>query len=182
MAELLPAARKRRRHHYRQQPPHDAHGSALRAVRRTSRSSVPGRSGADGDAVLHERRRAQIRTRRGRVGATHASPLLLIKSRGLDRPRAACMLGTQHLLLFITSGLLLNLTPGQDTFYIIGRSIAQGRRAGMLSVLGITSGCVVHTLAAAFGLSAILATSVRAFLIVKFVGAAYLGYLVLRLL
>ena len=92
------------------------------------------------------------------------------------------MLGTQHLLLFITSGLLLNLTPGQDTFYIIGRSMAQGRRAGVLSVLGITSGCVVHTLAAAFGLSAILATSVRAFLVVKFAGAAYLGYLGLRLL
>src|SRR5438105_1230262 len=92
------------------------------------------------------------------------------------------MLGTQHLLLFITSGLLLNLTPGQDTFYIIGRSIAQGRRAGVLSVLGITSGCVVHTLAAAFGLSAILATSVRAFLVVKFVGAAYLGYLGVRLI
>lgn len=92
------------------------------------------------------------------------------------------MFGTQHLLLFITSGLLLNLTPGQDTFYIIGRSMAQGRRAGVLSVLGITSGCAVHTLAAAFGLSAILATSVRAFLVVKFVGAAYLGYLGLRLL
>ena len=92
------------------------------------------------------------------------------------------MVGTQHLLLFITSGLLLNLTPGQDTFYIIGRSVAQGRRAGVLSVLGITSGCVVHTLAAAFGLSAILATSVRAFLVVKFIGAAYLGYLGMRLI
>src|SRR6266545_4724632 len=87
------------------------------------------------------------------------------------------MFGTQHLAPFVVSGFLLNLTPGQDTLYIVGRSVAQGRRAGVLSALGITSGCVVHTLAAAFGLSAILATSVRAFLIVKFVGAAYLAYL-----
>jgi threonine/homoserine/homoserine lactone efflux protein len=92
------------------------------------------------------------------------------------------MFGTHHLALFVLSGLLLNLTPGQDTFYIIGRSVAQGRRAGILSVLGITSGCVVHTLAAAFGLSAILATSARAFLVVKFAGAAYLAYLGLKML
>lgn len=87
------------------------------------------------------------------------------------------MLGTQNLLLFIVSGLLLNITPGQDTLYIVGRSIAQGRRAGVMSVLGILSGSLVHTCAAAFGLSAILATSARAFLIVKFAGAAYLVYL-----
>ena len=87
------------------------------------------------------------------------------------------MFGTQNLALFVISGILLNLTPGQDTFYILGRSIAQGRRAGILSVLGITSGSVVHTLAAAFGLSAILATSASAFLIVKAAGAAYLVYL-----
>jgi threonine/homoserine/homoserine lactone efflux protein len=87
------------------------------------------------------------------------------------------MLGTQHLALFVVSGILLNLTPGQDTFYIVGRSVAQGRRAGILSVLGITSGSVVHTLAAAFGLSAIIATSANAFLAVKWAGAAYLVYL-----
>jgi threonine/homoserine/homoserine lactone efflux protein len=92
------------------------------------------------------------------------------------------MFGTQHLALFILSGLLLNLTPGQDTFYIIGRSVAQGRRAGILSVFGITSGCVIHTLAAALGLSAILATSAHAFLVVKFAGAAYLVYLGVRML
>ena len=82
------------------------------------------------------------------------------------------MFGTQNLVLFVVSGFLLNLTPGQDTLYIVGRSIAQGRRAGVLSVFGITSGCVVRTLATAFGLSAILATSARAFLVVKWVGAA----------
>jgi threonine/homoserine/homoserine lactone efflux protein len=92
------------------------------------------------------------------------------------------MLGTQNLWLFVVAGVLLNLTPGQDTFYILGRSIAQGRRAGVLSVLGITSGSLVHTLAAAFGLSAILATSAEAFLIVKMAGAAYLIYLGLRMI
>jgi hypothetical protein len=50
------------------------------------------------------------------------------------------MFGTQHLTLFIVSGILLNLTPGQDTFYIVGRSVSQGRRAGILSVLGIVPG------------------------------------------
>ena len=92
------------------------------------------------------------------------------------------MLGTQNLLLFVASGVLLNLTPGQDTFYILGRSVAQGRRAGVISVLGITSGSAVHTCAAAFGLSAILATSASAFLIVKMAGAAYLTYLGLKMM
>ncbi len=92
------------------------------------------------------------------------------------------LFGTQHLALFIASGLLLNITPGQDTLYIVGRSLSQGRRAGVLSVLGISSGSVVHTLAAAFGLSAILATSATAFLFVKFAGAGYLIYLGLRML
>ena len=92
------------------------------------------------------------------------------------------MLGTQHLALFVVSGILLNLTPGQDTFYIVGRSVAQGRRAGILSVLGIVAGSVVHTLAAAFGLSAIIATSANAFLVVKWVGAAYLVYLGAKML
>ena len=91
------------------------------------------------------------------------------------------MFGTQNLVLFVAAGVLLNLTPGQDTLYILGRSIAQGRRAGVLSVLGITSGSFVHTSAAAFGLSAILATSAKAFLIMKMAGAAYLTYLGLRM-
>jgi threonine/homoserine/homoserine lactone efflux protein len=92
------------------------------------------------------------------------------------------MLGTQNLLLFFASGILLNLTPGQDTFYILGRSLAQGRRAGLLSVAGISSGSIIHTFAAAFGLSALLATSAQAFFMVKMAGAAYLTYLGLRML
>jgi threonine/homoserine/homoserine lactone efflux protein len=91
------------------------------------------------------------------------------------------MFGTQNYSLFLLSGILLNLTPGQDTLYIVGRSMAQGRQAGLLSVLGICSGAVIHTLAAAFGLSAVLAASASAFMAVKFAGAAYLVYLGVRM-
>ena len=91
------------------------------------------------------------------------------------------MLGTQHYWLFLLSGIILNLTPGQDTLYIVGRSIAQGRRAGLLSALGISIGSVIHTLAAAFGLSAILATSSLAFSAIKLIGAGYLVYLGIRM-
>ena len=92
------------------------------------------------------------------------------------------MFGTQHLALFIASGLLLNITPGQDTLYIVGRSLSQGKRAGVLSVLGISTGSIVHTLAAAFGLAAILAASAQAYLVIKLVGAVYLAYLGIRML
>jgi threonine/homoserine/homoserine lactone efflux protein len=91
-------------------------------------------------------------------------------------------LGTQHLPSFVASGLLLNLMPGPDTLYIVGRSISQGRTAGVVSVLGISSGCMVHTVAAAFGLSAVLAASASAFTVVSLAGAAYLVYLGFRLL
>ena len=92
------------------------------------------------------------------------------------------MLGIHDYWLFVLAGVLLNLTPGQDTFYILGSSIARGRRIGVASALGICSGCIVHTLAAAAGLSAILATSAAAFAVVKLVGAAYLIYLGVRYL
>lgn len=87
------------------------------------------------------------------------------------------MFGIHNCWLFIVSGLLLNVTPGQDTLYIMGRSISQGRCAGVLSVLGISTGCLVHTFAAAFGLSAVLAAYSRAFMVIKLMGAAYLVYL-----
>ena len=92
------------------------------------------------------------------------------------------MFGTEHLALFILSGFLLNITPGQDTLYIVGRTVSQGRRAGVLSVLGISSGCVVHTIAAAYGLAAILSTSANAYVVIKFAGAAYLAYLGVRMM
>jgi RhtB (resistance to homoserine/threonine) family protein len=84
--------------------------------------------------------------------------------------------------LFVGAVLLLNITPGPDTAYIVGRSIAQGRRAGVLSALGITLGCTVHSLACAVGLTAILAASPSAFMVIKWLGAAYLVYLGLRLM
>jgi threonine/homoserine/homoserine lactone efflux protein len=85
--------------------------------------------------------------------------------------------GIHHLALFLGSCFLLTITPGQDTLYILGRTVSQGRRAGLLSVLGICCGLVVHSLAAALGLSAVLATSSSAFTAVKLAGAAYLVYL-----
>jgi len=87
------------------------------------------------------------------------------------------LFGIHHYWLFIVSGLLLNITPGQDTLYILGRSISQGRWAGGLSVLGIGTGCLIHTLAAATGLSAVLAASSQAFQVMKLLGAGYLIYL-----
>ncbi|MGA2230741.1 MAG: LysE family translocator [Tepidisphaeraceae bacterium] len=87
------------------------------------------------------------------------------------------MFGTRHLLVFVLTGILLNLTPGQDTMYILGRGIQQGRQAGLISALGISSCSLVHTFSAALGLSAIPAASATAFEIVKWIGAAYLFYL-----
>src|ERR1700693_4870790 len=92
------------------------------------------------------------------------------------------MLGIHDYWLFVAMGVLLTLTPGQDTLYILGSSIAHGRRIGVASALGISAGCIVHTLAAALGLSAILATSAAAFIAVKLAGAAYLIYLGIRAL
>ncbi len=92
------------------------------------------------------------------------------------------MLGIHDYWLFVATGVLLNLTPGQDTLYILGSSIASGRRVGLASALGISAGCIVHTIAAALGLSVVLATSATAFFAVKLVGAAYLIYLGIRAL
>jgi len=87
------------------------------------------------------------------------------------------MFGIHHFGLFLAAGVLLNLTPGPDTVYILGRSIAQGRAAGIASALGISAGSIFHTTAAALGLSAILATSALAFGAIKLLGGAYLVFL-----
>src|SRR5258708_36187877 len=92
------------------------------------------------------------------------------------------MLGIHDYWLFVATGVLLNLTPGQDPLYILGRSLDQGRQIGVASALGISAGGVVHALAAALGLSAVLATSASAFLALKVVGAVYLVYLGVRML
>jgi threonine/homoserine/homoserine lactone efflux protein len=87
------------------------------------------------------------------------------------------MFGTTDLALFVAAGLLLNITPGPDTMYILGRTTSNGWRSGAVAALGISAGLVVHTFAAAVGLSAVLAASATAFTILKWVGAAYLVYL-----
>jgi len=87
-----------------------------------------------------------------------------------------------QLLLFIAAGLLLNLTPGPDVLYIVGNALRQGARAGMVAALGITAGCFVHILAAALGVSALMAASATAFTVLKWLGAAYLVYVGVRLL
>ncbi len=87
------------------------------------------------------------------------------------------MLGIHHYWLFIATAIVLILTPGQDTFFILGRSLSGGRGAGLAAALGITAGSVIHTTLAALGLSALLATSPYAFMAVKFAGAAYLLYI-----
>jgi len=80
-------------------------------------------------------------------------------------------------LLFVLASLVLALVPGPDMVYMLGRCIAQGRRAGILAALGFNAGAYVHLSAAVLGLSAILATSSVAFTAVKWAGAAYLIYL-----
>jgi threonine/homoserine/homoserine lactone efflux protein len=92
------------------------------------------------------------------------------------------LLGIESFPLFLVSCILLNITPGQDTIYIVSRSVAQGKQAGIWSVAGIMTGVLVHTLLAALGLSTLLATSALAFSIVKFVGAGYLMWLGIEML
>jgi threonine/homoserine/homoserine lactone efflux protein len=86
------------------------------------------------------------------------------------------------LIVFMTATLALNLTPGPDMLYVIARSVGQGQRAGVASALGIGVGCLAHTFAAAFGLSALLMSSALAFDLVRYAGAVYLVYLGARAL
>lgn len=92
------------------------------------------------------------------------------------------MFGIHDFGLFLVTGILLNLAPGPDTAFIVGRSMAQGREAGVASALGITVGSIVHTCAAALGLSAILATSAWAFGFLKIIGGGYLIFLGIKML
>ena len=91
------------------------------------------------------------------------------------------MFGIHDFGLFLAAGILLNLTPGPDTVYILGRSVAQGRETGIASALGICLGSIFHTCAAALGLSAILATSALAFSAIKLLGGAYLIFLGIKM-
>jgi len=92
------------------------------------------------------------------------------------------MFGIHDLPLFVISGLLLNIMPGPDSLLIMTRSATQGWRAGVAAALGIGTGTMVHILAAALGLSALLATSATAFTVVKLAGAAYILWMAVGLL
>ena len=85
-------------------------------------------------------------------------------------------------LTFLVAALMLNIAPGPDMLYVIGRSVGQGRRAGIVSALGVFVGCWVHILAAAFGIAALLRSSPMAFNLVRYAGAGYLVYLGIRML
>jgi RhtB (resistance to homoserine/threonine) family protein len=87
------------------------------------------------------------------------------------------MLGIHDFWLFFASALLLNVTPGPDTAYVVARSMQAGWRAGVAATFGISTGCLVHVFGGALGLSALLAASATAFTVVKWLGAAYLVYI-----
>ncbi|MFT3704153.1 MAG: LysE family translocator [Agriterribacter sp.] len=92
------------------------------------------------------------------------------------------MNGIIHFETFLLTGFLLNITPGNDTIFILSKSIGQGRKAGIVSALGIGTGCIVHTILAAFGLSLIIAKSILLFTIIKYAGAIYLLYIGYKML
>ncbi|PER17165.1 homoserine lactone transporter [Bacillus cereus] len=92
------------------------------------------------------------------------------------------MYGIINYEVFLLTGILLNLIPGADTMYIVGRSISQGRKAGVYSVFGIITGSLVHTLLVAFGLSIILTKSIVLFNIIKVIGVIYLVYLGIKMI
>ena len=91
-------------------------------------------------------------------------------------------MGIDHLALFVVAGIALNLTPGPDVLYIVTNALRSGARAGIVAALGITAGCFVHILAAAIGVSALMAASATAFTLLKWAGAAYLVVVGLRML
>lgn len=92
------------------------------------------------------------------------------------------MFGTHDLLLFILAGWLLNVTPGPDTALIVARSTQMGFKGGAMACAGVAAGIMVHILAAALGISALIAASATAFGIIKFLGAAYLIYMGIRMI
>jgi len=92
------------------------------------------------------------------------------------------MYGIINFEVFLLTGILMNLIPGADTMYIVGRSISQGRRAGIYSVFGIITGSLVHTLLVSFGLSLILTKSIVLFNTIKIIGVIYLVYLGIKMI
>ena len=95
---------------------------------------------------------------------------------------AALLPGAAEAAVFASAVFVLNATPGVDFLLTVSRTLQGGARAGVAAALGISSGCVVHALAAAFGLAALLALHPQAFLVIQWAGAAYLVWLGIRLI
>lgn len=87
------------------------------------------------------------------------------------------MTGIENYAAFVVAAIIFSVTPGIDTFFVLNRSMSQGKKTGAFSTLGVTTGILVHTLVAAVGLSALIAQSATAFMLIKYLGAAYLIYL-----
>ncbi|STO30694.1 Leucine efflux protein [Fusobacterium necrogenes] len=87
------------------------------------------------------------------------------------------MFGIVNYEMYITSSVILALIPGSDTMFILGQAIANSRKSGIYSALGICSGILIHTFLAAFGLSLVLKNSITLFNVVKLLGAIYLVYM-----
>ena len=92
------------------------------------------------------------------------------------------MIDSPHFVLFLTAALLLAVAPGPGMLYVLARTLAGGRREGLLSALGTFFGGMVHVFAAAAGISIILAKSALAFATVKYIGAGYLCFLGVRMI
>jgi threonine/homoserine/homoserine lactone efflux protein len=88
---------------------------------------------------------------------------------------------TSTLTIFLIATISLNLSPGPDMLYVISRSLGQGRKAGIVSALGIGAGTLFHTFITAIGISAILLSIPIAFTIIRYAGAIYLIYLGFRM-
>src|SRR5436189_3753813 len=95
---------------------------------------------------------------------------------------SAMMIHATQFFLFLTAAVLLAIAPGPGMLYVLARSLAGGKREGVLSALGTFLGGMVHVFAAALGISIILAKSAAAFALVKYVGAAYLCFLGVRMI
>ncbi|MGA2420964.1 MAG: LysE family translocator [Candidatus Acidiferrum sp.] len=92
------------------------------------------------------------------------------------------LISPSSLLLFVTGAAILLIVPGPAVLYIVSRSVAHGRPAGLVSAMGVATGTLFHVAAATLGLSALLVSSALAFQCVKYLGAAYLIYLGMRVL
>jgi threonine/homoserine/homoserine lactone efflux protein len=92
------------------------------------------------------------------------------------------MIDINNLALFMLATITLNLTPGPDMMYVIGRSVSEGKKSGIASAFGIAAGTICHTLAVALGLSSLLLAVPTAYDIIRYIGGAYLVYLGIKML